>query len=136
MDRPAEIHTRDGGALPERSLRRQLVATDRGDAELGQIPYRAREPGRCDHVVDLEDELGRALRLARVYPEDLAGSLDPLDRRIENDHTTREDVILIRLHVSRADADERARVDRKLRRRRGREDDLLRPRQEAGRKLE
>jgi len=74
------------------------------------------QPRRRDHVVDLEDELGRAVGLPRVNDERLAGPLDALDRRVEHDDPTREDVVLVRLHVSGADSDERSGVDRELRR--------------------
>src|SRR5205814_5163840 len=97
---------------------------------------RTREAGRGDHVVDLEDQLGGALGLARVHAEDVAASLYALDRRIEDDDAACEDMVLVRLHVPRADADERARVDRELRRRWRREDDLLGPLQETGGELE
>src|SRR5438477_5520030 len=72
VDRPAEIHPRDRRALPERSLRGELVAADGGDAEFRQIEDRTREAGRRDHVVDLEDQLGGALGLACVHAEELA----------------------------------------------------------------
>src|SRR5204862_8330253 len=136
MDRPAEIHPGDRRALPERGLRGKLVAADRGYAEIRQIEDRARETGRGDHVVDLEDQLGGALGLARVHAEEAAASLDPLDRCVEDDHAACQNMVLVRLHVPRADADERARVDRELRRRWRREDDLLRPLQETGGELE
>src|SRR5437867_3435875 len=136
VDRSAEVHARDRRALPERSLRRKLVAADRGDAELWEIQCWTRETGRGDHVVYLEAELGRALGLARVHAEGLTGSLDSLDRRVEHDHSAGENVVLIGLHVPRTHSDERPRVDRKLRRRRRREDDLLRPLEKAGRELE
>src|SRR4051812_24467976 len=76
MDRPAEVDARDRRALPERGLRRQLVAADGRDAELRQILDRTREAGGRDHVVDFEDELGRALGLAGVHAEDRSDSLD------------------------------------------------------------
>src|SRR5205823_9542541 len=136
VDRPAEVHAGDRRALPERRLRGELVAADRRDAELAEILDWAREPGRRDDIVDLEDELGGALRLSGVHAERLAGPLDALDGGVEHDDAAREDVILVRLHVPRADPDERARVDRELRRRRRREDDLLRPLEEPRRKLE
>src|SRR5213594_3169540 len=81
VDRSAEVDAGDRRALPERSLRRKLVAADRGNAELRQIQRWTREARRGDHVVDLKDELGGALGLARVHAEDLARSLDALDRR-------------------------------------------------------
>src|SRR6266850_8455253 len=93
MDRAAEVHAGDRRALPERGQRGKLVAADGRDAEFWQIQDRAREARRRDDVVDLEDELGGALRLARVNAEDVAGPFDPLDRRIEDDHSAREDVV-------------------------------------------
>ena len=78
----------------------------------GEILDRARETRCGDDVVDLEDELGGALRLSGMHAERLAGALDALDRRIEHDDAAREDMVLIGLHIPRADSDERARVDR------------------------
>src|SRR5437762_7404262 len=136
VDRPAEVHAGDRRARPEWRLRGELVAADRRDAELDEILDRAGESGRRDDIVNLEDELGGALRLSGMHAERLAGPLDALDRRIEHDDAAREDMVLVRLDISRADSDERARVDRELRRRRGREDDLPRPLEEARRELE
>src|SRR5439155_16359008 len=73
VDRPAEVHARDRRALPERRLRGELVAADGRDAELGEILDRAREPGRRDDIVDLEDVLDGALRFGRVHSVTLDG---------------------------------------------------------------
>src|SRR5437762_5256440 len=98
VDRPAEVHARDRRALPGRRLRGELVAANSRDAELDEILDRARETRCRDDVVDLEDELGGALRLSGVHAERLAGALDALDRRIEHDDAAGEDVILVWLH--------------------------------------
>ena len=68
--------------------------------------------------------------------ENGAGSLDPLDRRIEHEYPSGEHVVLVWLHVSRANTHQRARVDRELRRRRRCEDDLLCPLEGSRRQLE
>src|SRR3989440_1840453 len=136
VDRSAEVDARDRRALPVRGLCGQLVPADGRHAELGQIQDRAREPGRRDHILDLEDELGRAVGFARVHAERLAGPFDALDRCVEDDDSAGENVVLVRLHVSRADSDERTSVDRELRGGRRREDDLPGPLQEPGRELE
>src|SRR2546423_7108636 len=136
VDRAAEIHARDRRALPERGLRRKLVAADGRDAELWQIQRWAREPSRRDNVVDLEQELGSAVGLSCVHEERRSRALDTLDRRVEHDDAAGEDVVLVGLNVPGAYSDERPRVDRKLCRRRGREDDLPGPLQEPRRELE
>ena len=96
------------------------------------------EAGRGDDLVGLDRELVAARR--RPDPDDQAvavvGPLDPADRRVEDRHAAAEDVVLERLDVARPDADERLRVDRELRRRRGGEDDPAGPRQQPGRQLE
>ena len=114
MDRAPEIDARHRGALPERGLCGELVAADRRDAEVRQVAYRAGEAGRRDDVVDLEDELGRALGLARVDEKRVAAPLDALNRRVQHDDAAREDVIFVGLHVPCAHADEGAGVDREL----------------------
>src|SRR5438874_2381735 len=99
----------------EEALQRELVAADGCDTEVWQIQNRTRKPSRRDDIVDLKDELDGVLRLSRVYAERLAGALDPFDGGVEHDDAAREDVVLVRLHVSRPDSDERPRVDRQLR---------------------
>src|SRR5256885_9893278 len=77
MDRAAEIHAWDRGALPEGRLRRKLVPSDSRDANLREVLNRAREAGGGDDVVDFEDELGLGVGPAGVHVENGAGSLDP-----------------------------------------------------------
>src|SRR2546427_13284497 len=83
VDRAAEKHAWDRGALPEGRLRRKLVPSDGRDAELREILDGAGEARGGDDVVDLEDELGLGVGLAGVHVENGAGSLDPFDRRVE-----------------------------------------------------
>ena len=62
--------------------------------------------------------------------------LDPVDRGVEHADPTAEDVILVRLDVAGTDTDQGLGVDRQADLRRRRDDQLARPRQQAGRQLE
>ena len=117
----------------------QPARPDRRDAELGQVLERTDEPRGGDDLVDLEREVAAAVGPPEVHRQGAVAArhgLDALDRGVEDGHAAAEHVVLVRLDVPGADADQRAGVDRQARGRRRREHQLARPRQKAVGELE
>ena len=136
-DRAGEEDAGDGGALPPRRLDGQLAGPEGRDPELGQVDERGHEAGRRDRVVDLDREVRAAVGPSQVDGQPpVGGPLDPVGRGVEHADPTAEDVVLVRLDVPGADTDQRLGIDRQPDLRRRRDDELARPRQQAGGQLE
>ncbi len=134
---PAKKTPGQARALPPGRLGRQPARPERRDPERGQVEQRADEPGRGDHLVGLDREVGAAVGPAEADAERATGQpLDPVERRIEDAHAAAQDVVLERLDIAGADPDERLGVDRQAGRRWRGEDELARPGQEAVGELE
>src|SRR5438477_3566858 len=123
-------------ALPERRLGRNPALSKGGDPEPGKIAQRRDEACRRDDVVDLELEGTPVCGASSLDCVSGSGALHALDRCVEDHDAAAERPVLVRLHITRAHADERARFNRKPRAARRGKYDLPRPGQEARRDLE
>ena len=135
-DRARKVEAGNRSALPERGLGRNPALPEGGHPQPGQIAQRRDEAGRRDDVVNLELKgapVGGSSSLDCVSG---SGALHALDRCVEDHDAAGQRPVLVRLHVTRTHADQRARFNRKPRPARRHQYDLPRPGQEARRDLE
>jgi hypothetical protein len=81
--------------------------------ELRQVQQRRGEARRRDDLVRVDGQVATAVGAVEVRAErTVREPLDRSDRRVEHGDPSTEHVVLVRLDVAGADADERAGVDR------------------------
>src|ERR1700687_860216 len=104
--RAREVHIGHADALEEWRLRRDPFASRGDHAELLEVAERWREPGRRDHVIGLEVHRATAVAARRPHAVGARRARDLVDRGIEHRDATAEHVILVRLNIAGANADE------------------------------
>src|SRR5919106_5157738 len=129
-----EVDRRAGLALPERAQRGDAALRHRADAEPGEVAERRREPGRRDHLVDLDLEGAVPRRAAARHTPTRTRPLDPLERHVERERAAAQARVLVGLQVAHADGGERDHGG--LNRTRRAEDYLARPGEKPVRGLE
>ena len=108
--RSGKVHPGQGRAFPVRRLRGQPALAEDGNAKLRQVAQRRDETCCGDDVVDLEDERAAVGGALGVDPICRTRLFDRLDRRVQDHDPAGERPVFIWLDITRAHADQRARV--------------------------
>src|SRR6476620_7981872 len=108
-----EVDPGHRGALPVRGLRWQPILVERLNAQLAKVSEAGGEAGARDHLVDLERHLAESRRAIGMNLVAVGGSLDPLERNVDDERAPAEKRVLERLHIARAGWRRKARRDRR-----------------------